>query len=134
MRTLYFHPVVYAVFFPRLISAVADWMSAILPHMVWPYCEFKMQVSSVLHAARCKYRTQKIAIWAPSHNFEAPLQISTGFASWQPYCAALEYWASATLCSVKQRAPPIFGRAAITLGIAHISSIILNYSVCVSKF
>jgi len=25
-----------AIFFPRLISAVADWMSAILPHMVWP--------------------------------------------------------------------------------------------------
>jgi len=24
------------LFFPRLISAVADWMSAILPHMVWP--------------------------------------------------------------------------------------------------
>ena len=23
-------------FFPRLISPVADWMSAILPHMVWP--------------------------------------------------------------------------------------------------
>ena len=23
-------------FFPRVISAVADWMSAILPHMVWP--------------------------------------------------------------------------------------------------
>jgi len=23
-------------FFPRLISAVADWMYAILPHMVWP--------------------------------------------------------------------------------------------------
>jgi len=23
-------------FFPRLISDVADWMSAILPHMVWP--------------------------------------------------------------------------------------------------
>jgi len=22
--------------FPRLISAIADWMSAILPHMVWP--------------------------------------------------------------------------------------------------
>jgi len=22
-------------FFPRLISAVADWMSIILPHMVW---------------------------------------------------------------------------------------------------
>jgi len=23
-------------FFPRLISAAAYWMSAILPHMVWP--------------------------------------------------------------------------------------------------
>jgi len=23
-------------FFPRLISAAADWMSAILPHMMWP--------------------------------------------------------------------------------------------------
>ena len=31
-------------FFPRLISAVADWMSTILPHMVWPECEFRMQV------------------------------------------------------------------------------------------
>jgi len=26
-------------------------------------------------------------------------------------------WASAKLCGVEQRAPPIFGRAAITLGI-----------------
>jgi len=24
------------LFFPRLISAVADWMCAIRPHMVWP--------------------------------------------------------------------------------------------------
>ena len=31
-------------FFPRLISAVADWMSAILVHMVWPYGEVRMQV------------------------------------------------------------------------------------------
>jgi len=23
-------------FFPRLFSAVGDWLSAILPHMVWP--------------------------------------------------------------------------------------------------
>jgi len=23
-------------FFPRLMSAVADWKSAILPHIVWP--------------------------------------------------------------------------------------------------
>jgi len=26
----------FYLFFPRLISAVGDWMSAILPHMVWP--------------------------------------------------------------------------------------------------
>ena len=25
-----------SIFFPRLISAVADWMSTILPHMAWP--------------------------------------------------------------------------------------------------
>jgi len=31
------------LFFPRLISAIADWMSTILLHMVWPYCEFRMQ-------------------------------------------------------------------------------------------
>ena len=45
--------------FFRLISAVANWMSAILPHMVWPWGEFKMQVWNVLHAARWKHRTQK---------------------------------------------------------------------------
>jgi len=32
--------------FPRLISAVADRMSAILPHMVWPQCEFRMQAET----------------------------------------------------------------------------------------
>jgi len=41
----------------------------------------------------------------------------TGFASWQRYCAALQYWPSAKFCGVEQRAPPIFDRAAITLGI-----------------
>jgi len=33
---IYFHAVVCSFFFPRLISAAADWMSALLPHMVWP--------------------------------------------------------------------------------------------------
>jgi len=37
---IYFHPVVssssFFLFFPRLISAVRDWMSTILPYMVWP--------------------------------------------------------------------------------------------------
>jgi len=40
-RPLYFCPVVssfssFYFFIPRLISAVADWMSAILPQMAWP--------------------------------------------------------------------------------------------------
>ena len=39
---------------------------------------------------------------------------------WQRYCTALEQWASAKLCGVQQRAPPIFGRAAITLASSHI--------------
>ena len=30
--------------FPRLISALADWISTILLHMVWPMCEFRTQV------------------------------------------------------------------------------------------
>ena len=46
--------------------------------------------------------------------FGAPLQISMGFACWQRYCTAFQYWASAKLCGVEQRAPPIFGRAAMT--------------------
>ena len=53
-------------FFPRLISAVADWMSTILLHMVWPQCEFRMQVCNVLRAARWKYRTQKRRKKSPS--------------------------------------------------------------------
>ena len=36
---------------------------------------------------------------------------------WQRYCTALERWASVKLCGVQQRAPSIFGRAAITLDI-----------------
>ena len=30
--------------FPRLISAAVDWMSTIVPHIVWPQCEFRMHV------------------------------------------------------------------------------------------
>ena len=41
-------------------------MSTILLHMVWPLCEFRMQVWNVLRAARWKYRTQEIAKKSPS--------------------------------------------------------------------
>jgi len=43
-------------------------MSTILPHMVWPECEFTMQFWNVQHAARLKYRTQKIAKISPSRH------------------------------------------------------------------
>ena len=33
---LFFFFFFFFFFFPRLISAAADWMSAILPHLVWP--------------------------------------------------------------------------------------------------
>jgi len=46
-------------FFLAIISAVGDWMSTILPYMVWPWCEFRMQVWNVLHVARWKCRTQE---------------------------------------------------------------------------
>jgi len=52
----------------------------------------------------------------------APQLISTAFASWQRYCTAVKYWASAKLYGVEQRAPPMFGRAAITLSIGPHSS------------
>jgi len=32
----YIVAVVFSFFFPRLISAVGDWMSTILPLMMWP--------------------------------------------------------------------------------------------------
>jgi len=40
METIYifmlFLSFFFLFFFPRLISAVGDWMSTILPHTVWP--------------------------------------------------------------------------------------------------
>jgi len=63
----------FSFFFSRLFSAVAKWMSAILAHMVWPECEFRMQVWDVLHAARWKYRTQKIAKNSPSGHHRTTL-------------------------------------------------------------
>jgi len=62
------HYIFILYFFPLLTSPAADWMSTILPHMVWPYCEFRMQVWNVLRGARWKYRTQKIAILGIWHH------------------------------------------------------------------
>ena len=60
-------------FFPHLISAAADWMSAIPPHMVWPWCEFQIQVWNLLHAACWKHRTQKSGQKSPSGHHHTTL-------------------------------------------------------------
>jgi len=41
---------------------------------------------------------------------------SLALSYWQRYCSAVEQWTLAKLCGVEHRAPPIFGRASITLG------------------
>jgi len=41
-------------------------MSIILLHMVWPWCEFRMQVWNVLHVACWQYRMQKWRKKSPS--------------------------------------------------------------------
>jgi len=50
----------FLLFFLRLFLVVTYWMSTIFPHMMWPQCEFRMRVWNVLHAARWKYRMQKL--------------------------------------------------------------------------
>ena len=57
----FFYLSFFFFFFPRLISAVGDWMSTILPHMVWRQCTFRMHVWNMLRTARWKYRMQKVA-------------------------------------------------------------------------
>jgi len=47
---------------------------------------------------------------------------SLALSYWQRYCMAVEQWVRAILCGVEHRAPPIFGRATITLIIGPHSS------------
>jgi len=54
----------YLLFFPRLISAVGDWMSTILPHSANLECMSEMCCTRL-----SEIQDAKIAILAPSHNF-----------------------------------------------------------------
>jgi len=136
---LYFLPcgffyLLSSVFFLRLISAVADWMSAILPHMVClsanlrcmsetcctrlaentgrkshqksPSGHHRTTLSGYIFGTKARQSEKKLLnsnVSLRVHNmanfgvlaaeicceFEAPVQISTGFASWQRYCTAV---------------------------------------------
>jgi len=55
-------------------------------------------------------------VWGTAANFK-------GFRVLAALLHVLQQWASAKFCGVEQRAPPVFGRAAITLGIGPHSSL-----------
>jgi len=162
--------------FPRLILAVADWMSATYFH-TWCGLSANVRCSSEtcctgLAEIQDAKKSPKITIWATSHNLSGyifataaridnrknlsnssmfsrcrhnivnfgPLaaEVSSGvwgtptnFNGFRLGSVAARYsskWASAKLCGVEQRAPPIFGRATITLGIGPHSSFVLFLS------
>jgi len=77
----------------------------------------------LLHMSPQYGELQPTSSWYLSARLGHP-QISTVFASWQRYCTALRYWASAKFCGIEQKA--IFSRAAITLGISPHSSFVMN--------
>jgi len=62
-------------FFSPILSRRTFDVYTILPHMVWPYCEFRMhcrcetcctQLAEIQDGRKI---LQQFAIWAPSHNF-----------------------------------------------------------------
>jgi len=59
----------FLLFFPHLISVVTDWMSTILPHMMWlsAHLERRSEMSCMQLAENT--RCQKIAICTPWHKF-----------------------------------------------------------------
>ena len=75
-----------------------------LPHMPLQYGELRPLAAEIVSL-----------VWGTPANFN-------GFRVLVALLHGLQYWASAKLCRVEQRAPPIFDRAAITLGIGLHSS------------
>ena len=97
---LWFLSFFFFFFFPRLISSVGDRMSTILPHMAWPQCEFRIR--SEMCCTRLAENTgrKKSPFWHHRTTLSGCI-----FAAE----ACIQQWASAKLCGVEQRAPPIFG-------------------------
>ena len=69
----FYLPIFYL--FSRLISAVADWMSAILQHMVWLSVNLRCRSETCCTglAENTEYRTQKVAKKSPSGHHRATL-------------------------------------------------------------
>ena len=64
-------------FFSCLFSAVADWMSTILLHIVSPQCEFRMQIADLKRAARGWLKIQNAKMTkTPSWHHRTSLSLS----------------------------------------------------------
>ena len=61
------------------------------------------------------------------------ITIKSAGLNYRRYCTADEQWARAKLVGVEHRAPPVFGRATITLGIGPRSSICLFRCFCKNR-
>jgi len=81
------------------------WPSPVRLHYIYIYFWRMLPRNGILPGAKFSLRPPSLAL-----------------SYWQRYCTALEQWARAKLCGVEHRAPPIFGRATITLGIGPHSS------------
>jgi len=83
-------------------------------HIVWPLAGL---VDHIIHIRRLLLRNGIL----PGAKFTLrPPSLALSY--WERYCTAVEQWARTKLCGVEHRAPPIFGRAIITLGIGPHSS------------
>jgi len=156
-------------FFPRLISAVRDWMSTILPHMVTWWCGLSanLECMSEMCCTRLAQNTGRkksafdiiiqlcrVVSSQPRHistigknsntsstrphnmvNF-GPLTAEICWRVWGTAGNFIGFWVLAALLQgmssgrqqvsgVKHRAPPTFGREAITWALAHIPSLFL---------
>ena len=126
---IYFHPMVsssFFLFFPHLISAVGDWMSTYFH--TWCGLSANLECRSEMC---CTWLAGNISPTCRSYNMVnfGPLAAEIISLVWGSPPNFNKFRVLAALlhgtlvvgvsqhCGIEQRAPPIFGRAAITLGI-----------------
>ena len=106
----------------RHLRPIAQLCRAISSQLIHAIGKKLVKQQYLLHMSPQYGELRPTSGWDPFVSLGHLQVISTGFASWQRYCTALWEWALAKLCGVEQTPPPIFGRAAITLGIGPHSS------------